>query len=310
MTSMMTLNDLTCEIQKIFKNEKRKLSSASKSLILEKIKGYDQQQQTKIMLLKQKNNELKKNSQDNTDRTNDLLAFTIHELRTPLTAIKAYADLLILSPVLETKIEEVSRIIDMEADRLTKLINDLLDLLKLSSGEMIWHWEMVNLKNSINKALNLLKVLADSAKIKIKLKIEPEDLILKIDQNKIIQVFTNLIMNAIKFSLNNGTILVKAEVVNINNEFVKKYQEQLKYNDNYILVSVADQGKGIKVSDQKILFHKFKQVPGQKGRYKGTGLGLIITRKIIEYLGGVIWLESEYRKGTKFYFLIPYDGKI
>jgi signal transduction histidine kinase/ligand-binding sensor domain-containing protein len=236
------------------------------------------------------------------------LSTVSHELRTPLTSVIGFAK--IIRKRLSEKIfplvngddkkvekvkEQVSQNLDVvisEGERLTTLINDVLDLAKIEAGKMEWHIENVDMSSVIDQALAATAAVFDSKKLKLKKKLTKDIPTLKGDRDKLIQVLINLLSNAAKFT-DEGEVVCSTAIK----------------NENFI-ISVTDTGMGISEEDLEKVFDKFKQVGDTlTDKPKGTGLGLPISREIIEYHGGKIWVESELGKGSTFSFSLPIAGK-
>ncbi|MDD5773886.1 MAG: response regulator [bacterium] len=236
----------------------------------------------------------------------DFLSVVSHELRTPLTSILGFAKMIQrrftkdILPYLNTsetkmaesvnKIQENLKIITSEGERLARLINNVLDLAKIEAGKMEWKVEPAKMEEICKTAMNAVSSLADHKKLNIKF-LPDEDLpLVNVDQDRLIQVVTNLFSNAIKFT-NTGSVTC----------IIKNLKDTLE-------VRIKDSGVGIKPEDIGKLFEKFKQVGDGdtvSDKPKGTGLGLTICKEIIEALGGKIWVESEYGKGSSFIFTLP-----
>lgn len=218
----------------------------------------------------------------------DFLSTAAHELKTPLTSIKAIAVTLVNNPDEESSIKtEFLSLISSEVDRLTRLINDILNLSKIEAGKMDWNMQEISLSDVIKTSVINLRLLAAQRKLEIKTEFS-ENLPMCIgDFERLIQVVTNLISNAIKFSHENGQIEIK----------IRQVPEQI------LQVSVTDYGEGIAKENLEKVFERFKQVGDKK--IQGTGLGLTICREIIGHHLGKIWVESELGKGSTFYFTIP-----
>ncbi len=232
------------------------------------------------------------------DKMKDAFLSTVsHELRTPLTSIKSFAEILINYETDEETQKEFLHIINDESDRLTRLINDTLDLAKIESGQMQWETTLVDIVEVINKSVATTEAIASKRNLTVD--VEKVQDLPKVwgDEDRFIQVMTNLIGNAIKFSFEGSRITIKAETIKADDE--KHIPEQVK-------VSVIDTGKGIAPEDQDMIFEKFTQV-GDTLRDKptGTGLGLPISKEIIERYNGKIWVESELGKGSTFSFSLP-----
>ncbi len=222
----------------------------------------------------------------------EFLSMVSHELRTPLTSIKAYTETLtymVGEGDTESELEFLN-IITEESERLTRLINDVLDLSKIEAGKMNFLMEEENIVEIVKKSIKNMKGFAESKSITIKESITEESIAVCIDKDRTMQVLANLINNAVKFTPENGNIEVGVE----------------RKNDKFALVSVKDNGIGIKPEEHKNIFEKFKQSEDIMVRtVGGTGLGLSISKNIVEYFGGKIWVESEYGNGAKFLFTIP-----
>lgn len=236
------------------------------------------------------------------------LSTVSHELRTPLTSVIGFAKIIRkrladkIFPLVNGTDGKVGKIKDQiaqnldvvvsEGERLTTLINDVLDLAKIEAGKMEWHIENVEMGSVIDQALASTTAVFDAKNLKLKKKIAKDLPIIKGDRDKLIQVLINLLSNASKFT-DRGEIVCSA--------IVEK--------DDFI-ISVTDTGMGISAEDQPKVFDKFKQVGDTlTDKPKGTGLGLPISKEIIEYHGGKIWVESEISKGSTFSFSLPTSGK-
>jgi len=222
----------------------------------------------------------------------EFLSMVSHELRTPLTSIKAYTETL-LYMVEENDIEsekEFLNIINEESERLSRLINDVLDLSKIEAGKMTFIIKEEDLSILINKAVKNMFGFANEKKIKLLGEFSEENIKVYIDNDRMLQVLANLINNAIKFTPEEGTVRVIAKII----------------DENYVEISVKDNGAGIRDEDKERIFEKFKQSEDILTRQAGgTGLGLPICKNIIEYHGGKLWVESEYGNGSEFKFTIP-----
>ena len=227
----------------------------------------------------------------------EFLSMVSHELRTPLTSIKAYTETL-TDMVGEGDYEserEFLRIISEESERLTRLINDVLDLSKIEAGKMTFYIKEEKLADVISRAVKNMTGFSDSKNISISQIISDESLMVLIDKDRILQVLANLINNAVKFTPEDGTIEVE----------IKKDDEK------FAMVIVKDNGIGIKPEDHAAIFEKFKQSEDIMVRSAGgTGLGLSICKNIVEHFGGKIWVESEYGHGSSFIFTLPLSQNI
>jgi two-component system phosphate regulon sensor histidine kinase PhoR len=219
----------------------------------------------------------------------DFIANVSHELRTPLTSIKGFVETL-LEGALDDKqnSRDFLKVIHEHVDRLSRLIDDLLDLSKLESKDISIKRNKIPIKELADKVLkgfsSHLKKMSVEAKNEL-----PDKLSLRADEDKIRQVFTNLIDNAIKFNKANGKINIYCED-----------------RDNGIRVTVEDSGTGIPSKDIPRIFERFYRVDKARSReLGGTGLGLSIVKHIVELHGGTVGVESTEGLGSKFWFYLP-----
>lgn len=213
-----------------------------------------------------------------------------HELRTPLTSIKAFAEILIdnAGEDLETQTEFLG-IINKESDRLTRLINNLLDLSRIEAGKMKWDREPLDLHEVAQTALNSLRGSAEKKGLILEHDLE-EDLPTVGDQDKLVQVVTNLLGNAIKFTSEGGKVRVSLARTDLLTARIE----------------IQDSGVGISPEFHDSIFEKFSQVDSSETRdIKGSGLGLPIARSIVEYHNGKLFVESELGKGATFIVELP-----
>jgi K+-sensing histidine kinase KdpD/CheY-like chemotaxis protein len=233
------------------------------------------------------------------------LSTVSHELRTPLTSVLGFAKIIrkrleerifpavdANDPKTSKAIQQISEnlsVVISEGERLTHLINDVLDLAKIEAGKMEWNFESVSLTEVAERAISATSSLFDQKALHLEKHIETDLPNISGDRDKLIQVIINLISNAVKFT-NKGK--VRCSVEQVKDELV---------------VSVTDTGIGIAPEDYAAVFEQFKQVGGDTltDKPKGTGLGLPICKQIIEHHGGRIWLESQVGKGSTFYFALP-----
>ena len=221
----------------------------------------------------------------------DFLSIASHELRTPMTSIKGSLSLLTNGVMgkLEPQAEKLLKIAEMETDRLIRLINDLLDLAKIEAGKLPLAGAWVGWDETVQKTLQSLLGLASSAKVNLHADPTPH-LEVFIDKDRMQQILTNLISNAVKFSPEGGTVYVLVG----------------RTSNGELLVQVRDEGVGIAPEDQELIFQKFRQSSSPENPIvKGTGLGLTIARALVEEHGGTIGVESEKGKGATFYFTLP-----
>jgi len=225
------------------------------------------------------------------DKLKDEFISTVtHELRTPLTSVRSLAEILHDHPDLDPeRHKHFTSIIIKESERLTRLISQVLDFQKIESGKTEWQISPVNLRDIIHDAVTVNSQLLNEKNIKTELNLPDMVPLIPGDRDRLIQVMVNLISNAVKFCNDNGIITVS-----------------MKIEHEYLRVSVMDNGIGISTENQKIIFEKFRQVrDASRGRPAGSGLGLTITKQIIEFHKGDIWVESEPGKGSTFSFRLP-----
>jgi len=230
------------------------------------------------------------------------LANVSHELRTPLTSVLGFAKIIKKRleerifpqlPESDTKTQRVKQqvsdnltIIITEGERLTHLINDVLDLAKIEAGHLENTFELLAINQVIEQSVAATASLF--AKHQLIKKIEPDLPLVRGDHAHLVQVVINLLSNAVKFTPQGQVIC------------------QVKYHQPHIMVSVIDTGIGLAPADQKTIFEKFKQVGNTlTDKPQGTGLGLTICKQIIEQHGGKIWVESELGQGSNFSFTLP-----
>ncbi|MFA5780528.1 MAG: HAMP domain-containing sensor histidine kinase [Elusimicrobiota bacterium] len=232
----------------------------------------------------------------------DFVSSVTHELRSPLGAIETYVNLLLdKNPDYEK--ENFSRI-KKNVVRLRNFINDLLDAAKIEKGKMEISPSPFDLPSAIKDIIDLFKLQAVEKKIELVCLCDLANLKVNADEDRIKQVITNLVSNALKFTPDGGKITVKIEDGRRN----MGENPQSLNTSNFIQVSVSDTGIGIPKDAVDRIFQKFEQVKGIRAKIKGpkgTGLGLSIAKGIVELHGGKIWVESELNKGTTFYFTLP-----
>ena len=253
---------------------------------------------------------------------NDFLASISHELRTPLNAIVGFSQVLLDQHFgdLNEKQEEYAREISKGGKHLNALISDILSFSEVDTGKMELELSPVNIKALLENSIMVIKEKASKKKISLDLQIPPEltDLAITADERKIKQVLFNLLANAVKFAPEKGAITIVASHLSFANGHLQTADGQIIYspmtNDqelmthrNFLKISVADTGIGIAPEDQGKIFDEFYQVQsGTTDKTPGTGLGLSLTKRLVEMHGGKIWVESEGEgKGSRFSFVIP-----
>lgn len=220
-------------------------------------------------------------------RASEFLSWVSHEIRTPLSALMSAAH--VLKRYGRQKPEEVERfaeLIHREGQRLTRLINNLLDLAKIEAGEVEWHVQEVSLCELLQRVQEVFQALCADRSLHLQLVPCPEA-ILKVDADKLSQVLTNLISNAIKHSPEGGTVRIACD-----------------RSGGHVQIAVEDQGPGVPAGMEEVIFQRFRQLDltDEKG---GTGLGLAISREIVTRSGGRIWVERSSLGGARFVIELP-----
>ncbi len=222
----------------------------------------------------------------------DFLGIASHELKTPVTSIKAYGQ--VLQKIFTKKGDGIStemlQKMDAQVNKLTNLIGDLLDVTKIQSGNLVLHEETFNFNRFIEETMQEMQLTTDQHQLVVKLGAPVE---IYGDKERVAQVLTNLISNAIKYSPHAKKIIVQS----------------VKTRDT-VTLSVQDFGIGIPKKKQPLVFERFYRVSGSKeDTFPGLGLGLFISAEIIKRQGGKIWVESTEGKGSTFYFSLPLRQK-
>jgi len=230
----------------------------------------------------------------------EFVGIVSHELKVPMTSIQGYARLMTLGaagPVSQQQLE-FANIILRNVERMGNLVSDLLDLARIESGRIKISPRPIALTKVVQDAVRSIQTQIEDRKHTLEVGI-PQDLPnVRADPARIIQVWTNLISNAYKYTPTGGLIRAWARP--------HTSRDTGGADGQWILCAVEDNGVGINASDQERIFEQFYRVQDpQTSEEQGTGLGLSITRSIIELHGGHIWVESEPGKGSTFYFTLP-----
>lgn len=225
----------------------------------------------------------------------DFISVVSHELRTPLTSIKAFTELILMKP--KMPVEKRNRLLDIinsETDRLARLISDILDLTKIEAGKLTWHITNLSIPEIIRTSVTNMQSLAENRSLLITTDLDPALPLLYGDRDRLVQVVTNILSNAVKFTPPGGNIRIAARLT-------EKPKPQIS-------VAVTDTGVGIAAADLELIFEKFRRAGDVlTNNTEGTGLGLAISRQIVEYHGGTIWASSAPGKGSTFTFTLPLD---
>ena len=273
--------------------------ASSVGIALRKAKLFEEIHQAKMDA-----EEARKTAEKANEAKSAFLSTVSHELRTPLTSVLGFAK--IIRKRLEEKvfpltdksdaktdktihqISENLSVVVSEGERLTHLINDVLDLAKIEAGKMEWNMESVSMAEVAERAIAATSSLFEHNNLALEKNIQANVPEISGDKDKLIQVMVNLISNSVKFTPK-GKVTCK-----------------VSQQDQEIVVSISDTGIGIAPEDHAAVFEQFKQVGDTlTDKPKGTGLGLPICKEIIEHHGGRIWLESELGKGSIFLFALP-----
>ena len=221
----------------------------------------------------------------------EFVSIVSHELRTPLTSIRGSIQLVVGEPgsVPDPEHRNLLQIALNNCERLVRIINDILDVSKIESGNLALHKKAVNVAELIRQSVDVVAGPARHANVRIDVKLPADLRPVMVDQDRIVQALVNLLSNAVKFAPNGSTVTVAAMA-----------------GEQTVTVSVTDEGEGIAPENLGRLFRKFQQVDSSSSRRKGgTGLGLAITKALVEQHGGRIFVDSELNKGTRFTITLP-----
>lgn len=218
----------------------------------------------------------------------DLIAELVHELRTPMASLSTAVQILLRPDISEQQHTKLAEIIRDEISRLSDLTTSFLDIARLESGRMQFHFMNVNIKGLLEYCIEVMQSRASEKNISISFEIPDDSIQIHADRDKIIQVMLNLLSNAIKYHHKGGKIVINA------NEDPKN-----------VVISVADNGSGIPPESLPHLFNKFYRVPGVDKMTPGTGLGLSICKRIIESHEGTIEVQSTRGRGSIFTIRLP-----
>ena len=237
-----------------------------------------------------------------TDRLkNEFLANMSHELRTPLNSIIGFAKVLLNEmdgPLNDDQRTDLAAIYS-GGQHLLNLVNDILDLSKIGAGKMILKREWVDFQDLTLGVMPTMIPMVEGKPIELREKIDTDLPLIYADRLRIRQVILNLLANAAKFT-DRGSITLRAEL--------RTRQDHFSCPAPYILCAVEDTGIGIAEADIPLVFEEFRQVDSSTTRRAaGTGLGLPISKKLIELHGGCMWLESKVGQGSVFYFALPLE---
>ncbi|HEX8917595.1 MAG TPA: HAMP domain-containing sensor histidine kinase, partial [Chloroflexota bacterium] len=232
------------------------------------------------------NAELLESQQEALQVKDQFLSIVSHELRTPLTTIKGYAQMLRRKITGDPQAERFADNIDAQVGRLARLVDDLLDVTRFSRQQFELMPQQMDLRPVLEDVTSRFRVVASRHKIDLLLDRGAFEGLW--DHDRLEQVLNNLVSNAIKYSPSGGRVVIST-----------------RHEDDYVVVAVRDQGQGIPEEDQQHLFERFFRGRAEGQDVKGLGLGLYVTRRIIEAHGGRIWVSSRPGEGSEFSFSLP-----
>jgi signal transduction histidine kinase len=224
----------------------------------------------------------------------EFLASMSHELRTPLNAILGFTQVLRqrLYGEINDKQEEYLDDILSSGNHLLSLINDVLDLSKVEAGQVELEVATFSLRESLEQGVVMVRERATRGKVSVSLELAPDVNLVQGDERRVRQVVFNLLSNAVKFTPEGGSVVVASARA-----------------DREVQVSVTDTGAGIAPEDHERIFAEFQQTDVGLSQREGTGLGLALSKRLVELHGGRIWVESELGHGSRFVFTLPIEGE-
>ncbi len=242
------------------------------------------------------------------------LANMSHELRTPLNATIGFTDVVLsknFGPLNEEQEEYLGYVLQ-SSKHLLELINDILDLSKVEADKMELDQSDVAIRNLLSNSLIMVKELAHRRGVQLRDKFaENLPVTVRVDERKLKQIIYNLLSNSIKFTPAGGSVTIAACISSTPSEFppetLDKFVKMGQSTRQYLMITVFDTGLGLKPDDLKRIFNPFEQADNSETRdFEGTGLGLALTRKLLELHGGDIWAESDgLGKGSAFHVVLP-----
>jgi signal transduction histidine kinase len=224
----------------------------------------------------------------------DFMSSVTHELRTPLTSIRALSELMRDDPDMDlAQRQHFMTLIVSEAERLSRLVNQVLDMAKIEAGHAEWHNSPVDMPELLSQALQTMQETFRERGVQLRLDAQPTPTVMA-DADRITQVVINLLSNAVKFAPR------QTGVVDV----------RLRAAQGGVTVEVQDNGPGLAPDQQDMVFEKFRQVGDEAYRPGGTGLGLPISRQIVEHFGGRMWLTSTLGQGACLAFYLPHQPEL
>ncbi len=234
------------------------------------------------------------------DAQRDFVANVSHELKTPLTSIQGYSQAILDGTAADTEaVQNSAKVIHDEAERMGRMVTELLDLARIESGQVAMRQDPVDLRSLLENVVDRFRLRAEEAGIALRAQIADLPPVLG-DGDRLAQVFTNLVDNALKHTPSGGTVMVTAQLLTPSG--VRRLK---KAWPRAVEVAVSDSGEGIPPEDLSRVFERFYQVDKSRRRTGSVGLGLAISREIVEAHGGSIKAESIVALGTRFTVVLP-----
>jgi signal transduction histidine kinase len=234
------------------------------------------------------------------DAKSEFVSLVAHELKNPMTSIKGYSELLAkgaVGPITDMQGNFLNTI-QSNVERMSTLVSDLNDNSKIEAGRLRLDYKAIELASAVEEVMRSTKRQLDDKKQTTKANISEKLPKVWADPTRLAQILVNLVSNANKYTPEGGQVTVGAE--RAKNQWDPDGAAEVMH------IWVQDTGIGINLEDQQKIFQKFFRSDDQKARESpGTGLGLNITRSLVEMMGGKIWFESEFRQGTTFHFTVP-----
>jgi two-component system, NarL family, sensor histidine kinase BarA len=258
--------------------------------------------------------------QDLNQKKNKFLALATHELRTPVTVMKGYHRILLDERLgkLQAQQKKVLRESEESCTRLNKIINSLLDLSRIETGKLELIYQENDFADNIKAVISQMKETCKRKRLSFILKVDRDLPRFKFDRDKINQVLANLLENSIKYTPSRGKIYISVQAhfwerrnptdsLEQQNPETRSQRERgaVNHQSNAVMVEISDTGIGISPENQQEIFEEFTQISSNQMNRSGLGLGLAISKRIIDAHGGKIWVDSQLNSGSKFMFLLP-----